>query len=148
MLTKEDYLTVLGLSFDPEAREGIDRAESYFGRMGVGPLDSMFIATSVEEPGVTAYGPLWFFTDQHFCNAQDFRNPTTAQYVIRRHNPVDRLEVQMQFVDPDDLSGLHRTSRVTVQFITSTNIVAVLAAHDQNCRQLLEVVQRFLRPGS
>lgn len=147
MWAKEEYLSVLGLSIDPEAVEGIAQAETYFSSMGIATLGDIFIGTFAEQPGVTQFGVLWFVSDTHLCNAPDFRHPTQSDYVIRRRNTVERLEVKMEYVDPS-LTDLHRTSRMTLQFITSTSIVAEMTAVDQNCRQLFGIARRLLSPAA
>lgn|GEM_PF-5258238 len=143
MWERTAYVAELGLSFDEEAMAGIAAAERFFERMGFGPAGAMFVGTAADDAGVPSYGTLWFFSDAHICTATDFRTPADATYSIRVRGPIAACTMTLEACDVDDPDP---SARMRVEFMTETNLASGMRAHGRNCRQLLDVVQRYLVP--
>jgi hypothetical protein len=139
-------LNQLGLSIDESTMTCIAKAEEFFSRLGHSAFDAMFIGTTVDETGVPSYGTLWFFNDQFIYNVPNFRNSEGTEYVILVRGSVAQCKIAMRDCDFDAISG---RARMSVTYVTATNIGANMNAHGDNCLQLLEIAKRYLlpRPG-
>lgn len=145
MLDRDAYLAALGLSIDDEAMESVKRAESFFMQtLRLPRPEAMFIGTSGDSDEVTKYHNLWLFAPSLVLCAP-LHQGSSKEYVVNRRGSI--ISIAWRLEGCDDLNNLSSSSTVVVRFVDRTGKNWRMSAHGENCRQLIDVVERFVCPG-